>query len=168
MLLFNQRALPRQMLLRIESAAATENSALKQASLSHGLWCLEITGPKCLWTHIISSHRCTDWVVFRTLECLPYNVFKLSSLPDCEVLFYVYTLSRDGASPAANWSVFLKLICKSLIWDQKTFSHQHNFTNGGTPQMLGWATVYLKCSIGCTVPTTHYLFCFPGKVHSEF
>lgn len=34
--------------------------------------------------------------------------------------------------------------------------------------MPGWATESLKCYIDCAIPTSHYLFCFPGKVHSEF
>lgn len=28
--------------------------------------------------------------------------------------------------------------------------------------------MYLKRGLDCTIPTSHYLFCFSGKVHSEF
>lgn len=67
-MLFNQKALLTQagrMWLRIESALAMENSTLKQASLSHRPYSLEIMGLKHLWTQVISSHRCHQLSCFQ-------------------------------------------------------------------------------------------------------
>lgn len=59
---------------------AVESSTLKQASLSYGPYCLEITGAKHLWTQVISSHRfhqlsCFQNSLMSALQCLQAQQF---------------------------------------------------------------------------------------------
>lgn len=156
------------MWLRIESAVAMENSALKQASLSHGPHGLETMGPKHLWTQVISSHRHHHLSRFqRSLMPALQRLQAQQFTRLCTIILSLQPVQISDIS-VAKPVVFLKFISKSLTWDQKTFYRRNKFINGGTPQMPGWATASSKCCIDCTVPTSHYLFYFPGKVHSEF
>ena len=77
-------------------------------------------------------------------------------------------LSLQPVPSSPNWLCSQSLFPNHFIGIREHFPIGTIFINSGVPQMPGWATAYLKCSSDCPIPTSRYLFCFPGKVHSGF
>lgn len=77
-------------------------------------------------------------------------------------------LSLQPVPSSPNWLCSQSLFPNHFFGIREHFPIGTIFINSGAPQMPGWATAYLKCSGDCPIPTSHYLFCFSGKVHSGF